>query len=115
MAIDSAEWLMIMDADELLNVHAGDGRLSDLIAAQQLDTDLVMVNWACFGTSGHESWVDEPSALRFTHRMRTLNGAGLVKSLIRDPKRWKTLSSHHPFGFKGPGPVRIGAEATFKP
>ena len=106
--IDDAEWLMIMDADELLNIHAGAGRLDDLIAAQQPDTDLVLVNWACFGTSGHDRWVDEPSSLRFTHRLRTLNGAGLVKSLIRQPKRWKTLSSHHPFGFQGPGPVRIG-------
>ncbi len=105
--IDSAEWLMIMDADELLNIHVGDGKISDLIAVQDDRTDLVLVNWACFGTSGHERWVDEPSSLRFTHRMRTLNGAGLVKSLIRQPHRWKSLSSHHPFGFTGPGPVRI--------
>lgn len=106
--LDRAEWLMIMDADELLNIHVGSGRISDLILVQEPGTDLVLVNWACFGTSGHQRWVDEPSSLRFTHRMRTLIGAGLVKSLIRHPKMWKTLSSHHPFGFKGPGPVRIG-------
>ncbi len=108
LPIDSADWLMIMDADELLNIHVGNGRISDLIEVQEPGTDLVLVNWACFGTSGHERWANEPSSLRFTHRMRTLNGAGLVKSLIRRPDLWKTLSSHHPFGFKGPGPVRIG-------
>ena len=28
--IDRAEWLMMLDADEFLNVHVGDGRVADL-------------------------------------------------------------------------------------
>lgn len=104
--IDSADWLMILDADEFLNIHAGAGLLSDLIAVQE-DADLMLVNWACFGSGGHERWRDEPSTTRFLHRMRTLAGEAHVKSLIRAPSHWQTLSNHHPFGWAGKGKVRI--------
>ncbi|MGV8986513.1 MAG: glycosyltransferase family 2 protein [Cypionkella sp.] len=107
LPIDRAAWLMILDADELLNIHVGAGRLADLIAAQQADTDLVLVNWACFGNSGHDRWADELSSQRFVRRLRTLNGNGLVKSLIRAPGIWKDLSNHHPYGHKGGESLRI--------
>lgn len=101
MPIDSADWLMILDADELLNINAGDGLLNDLIKDQPAGVDLILVNWASFGSDGHKSWVDEPSSTRFLHRMRTLAGNGLVKSLIRQPGTWVHLSNHHPYGRKG--------------
>lgn len=105
--VDRAEWLMILDADELLNIHAGTGRLSDLIEAQEPGTDLVLVNWACFGNSGHDRWTDALSSQRFVHRLRTLNGNGLVKSLIRAPGQWQHLSNHHPYGHKAGGSLKI--------
>lgn len=108
--IDSADWLMILDADEFLNIHAGAGRLSDLIAAQA-DADLVLVNWACFGSGGHERWRNEPSTTRFLHRMRTLAGEAHVKTLLRGPAQWQTLSNHHPFGWTGQGKVRLAFAA----
>ena len=98
LPIDRADWLMILDADELLNIHVGAGRLTDLIAAQEPGVGLVLVHWATFGNSGHDAWVDELSSRRFVHRLRTLNGNGLVKSPIRSPKGWRHLSNHHPYG-----------------
>lgn len=95
--IDSAEWLMILDADELLNIHSGQGQLRDLIAAQEGDVDLILINWATFGNSGHPRWVHALSCERFVHRQRTLTGSALVKTLIRRPKYWAKLSNHHPF------------------
>lgn len=108
--VDAADWLMILDADEFLNIHVGAGRLPDLIAAQD-DADLVLVNWACFGSDGHERWRDEPTTTRFLHRMRTLAGEAHVKTLIRGPARWQTLSNHHPFGWTGKGKVRLAFAA----
>jgi hypothetical protein len=105
--LDSASWLMVLDADELLNIHVGAGRLEDLLAAQEPGVDLVLVNWASFGADGHARWIDQPSTTRFVHRLRTLSSDGLVKSLIRGPTRWKTLSNHHPFGCSDQAPVRI--------
>lgn len=106
LPIDRAAWLMILDADELLNIHAGAGHLTDLIAAQEPGVDLVLVHWATFGNGGHEAWVDELSSRRFLHRLRALNGNGLVKSLIRAPGQWQHLSNHHPYGHAA-GQVKI--------
>ena len=106
-ALDDAAWLMILDADELLNVHVSGGQLSDLIRVQDPQTDLVLINWATFGAGGHDRWANQPSALRFTRRLRTLDGPGLVKSLIRQPEPWSHLSNHHPFGNTSATPLRI--------
>ena len=107
MDVDAADWLMILDADELLNVHVGDGLLADLIAAQDANTDLVLINWATFGAGGHERWANQPSSQRFVERARTFVGTAQVKSLIRHPKAWKQLSNHHPYGHTGGKPLHI--------
>lgn len=105
-AVDRADWLMILDADEFLNIHVGQGRLKDLVDAQETP-ELILINWACFGSGQHQRWVDEPSCCRFVHRLRTTSGEGHVKSLIRTPAKWNRLSNHHPIGWGGEGPVRI--------
>lgn len=105
--LDQAEWLMILDADELLNVHISGGQLSDLIRVQEPDTDLILINWASFGSGGHDRWVNQPSSQRFTQRLRTMSGPGLIKSLIRQPGHWSQLSNHHPFDSTADYPLRI--------
>ena len=107
LPIDAAEWLMILDADEFLNIHVGAGHLSDLIAAQADGTDLVLINWACFGNSGHTRFNTDLSCQRFIHRMRTLAGAGLVKSLIHHPSDWRQFSNHHPYAHQGTGTLQV--------
>lgn len=104
--LNSADWLMILDADEFLNIHVGQGQLNDLIAAQD-NPELILINWACFGADAHKQWVDSPTCSRFVHRLRTLSGKGHVKSLIRTPAKWQKFSNHHPFGWLGQGTVRI--------
>lgn len=107
LPIDQAEWLMILDADELLNIHVDGGQLSDLLRVQEPETDLILINWACFGSGGHERWVNAPSSQRFTQRMRTLAAPGLSKSLIRQSGHWSHLSNHHPYGSTATTPLRI--------
>jgi hypothetical protein len=46
-------WYLWLDADEFLNIHVGQRRLDDLIAALGPHLGL-HVNWRLFGTSGHE-------------------------------------------------------------
>lgn len=105
--VDRATWAMILDADEFLNIHVGRGLLEDLIAAQSLQTGLILINWAWFGASGHQAWDETPSCQRFTHRLRTREGNGLVKSLIRDPGLWPAFSNHHPYGRSDHNPLCI--------
>ncbi len=46
-----ADWCMVLDGDEFLNVHVGDGRVQDLIAACPEQADAILVNWRIFGSS----------------------------------------------------------------
>lgn len=45
-------WYLWLDADEFLNIHVGDRRLPDLLAALG-DAQGIFLNWRLFGTSGH--------------------------------------------------------------
>ena len=61
----NADAVVVMDVDEYINVHTGEGTLSDLFRAAG-DPDLVSMTWRLFGTSGHTEYADEPVAERFT-------------------------------------------------
>ena len=61
----AADWAMVLDADEFLNVHAGTGRVGDLIDAVPGAT-AICVNWRLFGSSGHREWSPGLVTERFT-------------------------------------------------
>ena len=61
----AADWAMVLDADEYLNVHVGLGRVGDLIDAVP-DATAICVNWRLFGSSGHRSWSPDLVTERFT-------------------------------------------------
>ena len=44
-----------VDADEFLNIHVGNGTISDLIDAAPQATAF-LINWRIFGNSGHIAW-----------------------------------------------------------
>lgn len=48
-AVRAARWSMVLDLDEFLNIHAGAGRLTDLVAAVP-DATAFLVNWRVFGS-----------------------------------------------------------------
>lgn len=48
---EQAEWVLVIDADEFLNIHAGDGSV-DAMIAQNPAADCFFINWRLFGTSG---------------------------------------------------------------
>ena len=107
--IDTAEWLMVLDSDELLNIHVGEGKLADLIQRQTPETDVCMVNWACFGASGHQRWQNGLSAMTFQHRLFSGHSEnGMVKSLTRHPGRWREIGNHHLFAAKTATEFTIG-------
>jgi len=49
-----ADWVVFLDVDEFLNIHAGEGRIGDLLAANA-GSDCILINWRLFGCSGHVS------------------------------------------------------------
>ncbi|MBW6506494.1 MAG: glycosyltransferase family 2 protein [Rhodobacteraceae bacterium] len=54
-----ADWIMALDLDEFLVIHAGDGKLADFFSAVP-QFDCAQINWSLFGCSGH---IDIPDGL----------------------------------------------------
>lgn len=62
----AADWAMVLDADEYLNVHVGSGQVDDLIDAVP-EATAICVNWRLFGSSGHRTWSPDLVTTRFAH------------------------------------------------
>ncbi len=101
--VRTADWVLIVDADEFLNIHVGDGKIDDLIENCGAP-DAISVNWRLMGSSGLPHW--EPGSLvteRFT-RGSTFHAPenGLVwgfKTLFR-PATFDYFGVHRPRFFK---------------
>ncbi|WP_254606346.1 glycosyltransferase family 2 protein [Sphingomonas bacterium] len=103
LAADWPDVLMVLDADEFLNVHVGDRRLADLLAAVP-DATAVLVNWRIFGSAGHPDWSPRPVTGRFTRAARRDSGVNWpFKTLFRNPQAY-----HCPLLPHGPGFARDG-------
>lgn len=78
-----ADWVLALDADEFLNIHAGDGRIADLLAVLP-EADRVFLNWRIFGSGGAEGLTDDLVIERFTRAQDT-------RSLVNRTRQIKTL------------------------
>ena len=63
--VQDADWLLTLDVDEYLNIHAGEGRLDDLFAAMP-EAHVVSIPWRMFGNADHHMFQDTPVSERFT-------------------------------------------------
>jgi Glycosyl transferase family 2 len=63
--VREADWLMVLDADEFLNIHVGAGTVPELLDAVP-DATAFLLNWRLFGSSGHEEWRPGFVCERFT-------------------------------------------------
>lgn len=95
--VRDADWAMVLDADEFLNIHVGDGRVTDLLDAVP-DATAFLVNWRIFGSSGHRDWSPEPVCERFTRAAALADGVNLsFKTLFtRIDAYWCKLMPHQP-------------------
>ncbi len=103
--VKAAEWLLVSDVDEFVNIHAGDGTLDALFAATG-EVDCISMQWRLFGNADvdkyRDTWVTEqfdrcapvfcPSPIQ----------AWAVKTLVRTTGgkwpcgRYKRLGVHRP-------------------
>jgi len=74
--MQGAEWALVLDGDEFLNVHVGQGNVNDLIDAVPGAT-AVLVNWRVFGSSGHTTWQPGFVTERFTRAAALESGVNL--------------------------------------
>ncbi len=97
--VKNADWALIVDADEFLNIHVGDGSLDALLKALPEGTDAVSLNWRLFGSGGAQHMDTAPVTERFTRACNVIKPEnGLVwgfKTLFR-PKSFDYFGVHRP-------------------
>lgn len=97
--VRQSEWVLVIDADEFLNIHTGDGTLDALFAATGA-ADVISGTWLVYGNSGIIRYDDELITSRFTRAAPkdvqvSFRHYGL-KTLFR-PAPVHRLGIHRPF------------------
>ncbi len=92
-----SEWIMFLDADEFLNIHAGEGTLSDLIALQPETAEAIVVSWRLFGDSGLTHWTDDPVCETFTRCEEKPGRHDCFKTLFRNHEKYQRFTPHSPY------------------
>jgi len=110
LAGDWPDVLMVLDADEFLNVHVGGGLVTDLLGAVP-DATAFLINWRIFGASGHDRWSPAPVLERFTRAAERDHGVNWsFKTLFRRPDAY-----HCPLLPHGPGYAKAETLAALRP
>jgi hypothetical protein len=118
--IDDANWLMMLDADEFLNVHIGGHRVADLTARAESDVDVIALNGMFFTSQPEINWKPGRVCPLFQKRIAIRHKANAaLKTLTRAPARFRGIHNHHMVGFKGTDPLNVlwpdGTRSQTKP
>lgn len=112
-ALRAADWAISLDIDEFVNIHAGAGRLDDLLAALP-KADAIPLTWRLFGNCGVVGFTDTPVTACFPGaapaRMLWPWRAVMFKTLFRNNGRYRKLGVHRP---RNPDPDHPGAPRWF--
>lgn len=108
--VANADWLLTLDVDEYVNIHAGDGKLSDLLDAVP-DAHLVSMPWRLFGNSDIHAFADQPVTTQFLNAApafapRPIH-AWAVKTLYRNAGLFRRLGVHRPKGLRNEFQAKI--------
>jgi hypothetical protein len=105
--VAAADWIMVLDVDEFVNVQTGDGTLAALLAAVPQATAFAMT-WRMFGNAGIARFEDRPVRDQFTRTApRVLHWpwrALQIKTLFRNDGTFGKLGIHRP---RRPDPLRL--------
>lgn len=99
--VQQSDWVMVLDIDEYLNIHVGNGTLEDLFGAMDRigQTDVISLSWRIFGNAGQTEFVNRLLLPRFTRAApvdQVLHEKHLgVKSLFR-PGPVVRIGPHRP-------------------
>ena len=102
-AVTEADWLLTLDVDEYINIHTGDGRIGDLLAAVP-EAHVFSMPWRLFGNADRHRFVDAPVTGQFTrcapmYAPRPIQ-AWAFKSLYRNAGLFRRLGVHRPRGLE---------------
>lgn len=109
----AADWILVLDIDEFVNIHAGDRSLSALLAALPQAT-AIPLTWRLFGNGGLVTYRDRPVTQEFTRAAPKIMGwpwrAAMFKTLYRNDGSYARPGVHRP---RGPDRDRLAAQRWF--
>jgi hypothetical protein len=119
----NADWIFVADVDEFLNIHVGEGSLSDLFGARPEAAGFA-IPWRMFGNGGVRRFEDRPVIAQFTmaapKAMIWPWRAVQYKSFFKADVEELDLGVHRPKGgtgdrwFDGNGHTDRAARATYQ-
>ncbi|MBB5516844.1 hypothetical protein FHS89_002886 [Rubricella aquisinus] len=108
--VAAADWIMVADVDEFVNIHAGEGTLADLFSAVPEAQGFALA-WRLFGAGGQGGYADQPVTTRFTQAAPPVMlwpfRARCYKTLWRNDGCFAKLGVHRP---KQPDPARYAPQ-----
>ncbi len=103
----AADWALVLDIDEFVNIHCGDHRLASLHEALP-EADAITLTWRMFGNGGQVAFTDRPMTETFRHAAPAVLHwpwrAAMFKTLFRNDRTYRKLGVHRP---RSPDPARV--------
>jgi hypothetical protein len=97
--VKQADWILPLDVDEFVNIHAGDGTLPALLATLP-EADAITLTWRLFGNADVVRYDDAPVTSTFTRCAPDVIHwpwrAAMFKTLYRNDGTYKKLGVHRP-------------------
>ncbi|MEO0401713.1 MAG: glycosyltransferase family 2 protein [Pseudomonadota bacterium] len=98
-----ADWILPLDVDEFVNIHVGDGTLSDLHAALP-EATAITLTWRLFGNNDQVRFTDTPVTETFTHAAPEVLHwpwrASMFKTLYANDGTYKKPGVHRPRDYR---------------
>ncbi|MDT8856108.1 glycosyltransferase family 2 protein [Paracoccaceae bacterium Fryx2] len=109
----AADWVLVCDIDEFVNIHVGDRSVAALLAALPQAT-AIPLTWRLFGNAGVVDHSDAPVPHVFTRAAPAVLHwpwrAALFKTLFRNDGAYAKLGVHRP---RAPDPGRLPDQRWF--
>jgi len=97
--VRQADWILPLDVDEFVNIHAGRHKLPDLLGAVP-DASAITLTWRLFGNSGVVEFTDQPVLQQYTKAAPIPCfwpwKSAMFKTLYRNDGTYGKLGIHRP-------------------